>query len=99
MAFDLFCSWLRSSWQVTTTPVGRWVMRMADDVLLTCWPPAPDERYVSIRSSFSSISTAAVSSIDGHTSMAANDVWRRAFESNGLMRTRRCVPRSACRRP
>ena len=24
--------------------VGIWVMRMADSVLLTCWPPAPPER-------------------------------------------------------
>ena len=23
-------------------PVGRWVMRTAESVLLTCWPPAPD---------------------------------------------------------
>ena len=26
---------------ITTMPVGRWVMRIADSVLLTCWPPAP----------------------------------------------------------
>jgi hypothetical protein len=31
----------RSFWHVTTMPVGRWVMRMAESVLLTCWPPAP----------------------------------------------------------
>ena len=29
-------------------PVGRWVRRMADSVLLTCWPPAPPARRVSI---------------------------------------------------
>ena len=40
MAFSLaialarFWSWLRSSWQATTTPVGRWVMRIADDGLV-----------------------------------------------------------------
>ena len=34
----------RSVWQATTMPVGTCVMRTADSVLLTCWPPAPDER-------------------------------------------------------
>ena len=29
-------------------PVGRWVIRTAESVTLTCWPPAPLERYVSI---------------------------------------------------
>ena len=28
----------------TAVPVGRWVMRTALSVLLTCWPPAPDAR-------------------------------------------------------
>jgi len=36
--------WERSFWQVTTMPLGMWVIRMADSVLLTCWPPAPLER-------------------------------------------------------
>ena len=44
MALSLFLYWLRSSWQVTTVPVGRWVIRMADSVLLMCCPPAPEER-------------------------------------------------------
>ena len=30
MALSLFWCWLRSFWQVTTMPVGRWVMRTAD---------------------------------------------------------------------
>ena len=34
------------------------------------------------------------SSITGETSSDAKDVWRRAFASNGEMRTRRCTPRS-----
>ena len=34
----------RSFWQATTMPVGMWVMRTAESVVLTCWPPAPDER-------------------------------------------------------
>ena len=36
--------WLRPVWQATTMLVGMWVMRTADSVLLTCWPPAPEER-------------------------------------------------------
>ena len=31
----------RSFWQVATTLVGKCVSRMAELVLLTCWPPAP----------------------------------------------------------
>ena len=34
----------RSSWHSTTMPVGMWVMRTAESVLLTCWPPAPEAR-------------------------------------------------------
>ncbi len=44
MARSLFWCWLRSFWHDVTTPVGRWVMRTAESVTLTCWPPAPDER-------------------------------------------------------
>ena len=29
---------------VTTMPVGRWVMRTAESVVFTCWPPAPEDR-------------------------------------------------------
>ena len=36
--------WLRSFWQETTRPVGRWVMRTAESVTFTCCPPAPLER-------------------------------------------------------
>jgi cytoskeletal protein CcmA (bactofilin family) len=34
----------RSFWHCTTMPVGSWVMRTAESVVLTCWPPAPDAR-------------------------------------------------------
>ena len=44
MARARFWCWLRSFWQLTTMPVGRCVMRTAESVLLTCWPPAPEER-------------------------------------------------------
>ena len=39
-----FLCWERSSWHSTTIPVGRCVTRTAESVLLTCWPPAPEER-------------------------------------------------------
>jgi hypothetical protein len=32
-------------------PVAMWVMRTAESVVLTCWPPEPDARYVSMRTS------------------------------------------------
>ena len=54
----------------TTMPVGRCVRRTAESVLFTCWPPAPDDRYVSTRRSFSSISTSSTSSRNGVTSSA-----------------------------
>ena len=44
IAEALFCSWQRSFWQDTTMPVGRWVMRTAESVVFTPWPPGPDER-------------------------------------------------------
>ena len=44
IARALFCSCERSFWQVTTMPVGRWVMRTAESVVLTPWPPLPDDR-------------------------------------------------------
>ena len=44
MAFARFLICERSSWQVTTSPVGRWVSRTAESVVLTPWPPGPEER-------------------------------------------------------
>ena len=44
MARSLFWCWLRSFWQDVTIPLGRWVIRTAESVTLTCWPPAPDDR-------------------------------------------------------
>ena len=41
MALTRFFSWERSSWQVTTNPVGTWVIRTAESVMLTYCPPAP----------------------------------------------------------
>ena len=41
MALSLLRCWERSDWHCTTMPEGRWVMRTAEEVLFTCWPPAP----------------------------------------------------------
>jgi hypothetical protein len=44
IALSLFLCWLFSSWQVTTSPVGRCVMRTAESVVFTDCPPGPEER-------------------------------------------------------
>ena len=44
MAASRFCSWLFSSCIDTTMPVGSCVIRTAESVVLTDWPPGPDER-------------------------------------------------------
>ena len=46
-------------------PVGMWVRRTADSVLLTCWPPAPEARKVSVRRSAGLISISILSSTSG----------------------------------
>src|SRR5580658_10775917 len=96
---ERFLCWLLSFWQAATRPVGRCVMRTADSVLLTCWPPAPLERYTSILRSAGLISMSILSSISGDTNTEANDVWRRLPESNGDLRTRRCTPVSVRSQP
>ena len=99
LQFSRFWKWLRSTWLDTTMPVGICVRRTADEVLLTFWPPAPDERYTSILMSSSRSSISLSSVISGMTSTAANDVWRRPEASNGLMRTSRWMPFSLLRKP
>ena len=94
-----FLCWLRSFWQRTTMPVGMCVMRTADSVLFTCWPPAPPARMVSILMSDSASSSSASSSTSGVTSTEAKAVWRRAWLSKGLMRISRWTPVSAFKRP
>ncbi len=39
-----FLCWDRSLWHCTTMPVGKWVIRTALSVRLTCCPPAPEAR-------------------------------------------------------
>src|SRR3970282_1572038 len=71
----------RSSWHSTTVPVGRCVMRMAESVLLTCWPPAPDARNVSMRKSLALISISPTSSDSGSTATVHVDVCTRPCAS------------------
>ena len=47
--------------------VGIWVIRIAESVVLTCWPPAPDALKVSTLRSFSSMSISILSSISGYS--------------------------------
>ena len=44
MALARFWSWLRSSCIATAIPVGLWVIRTAESVVFTPWPPGPDAR-------------------------------------------------------
>ena len=97
MARSLFLYWLRSSWHSTTVPVGRWVMRMADSVLLTCCPPAPEERKVSICRSLGSMVN-STSSASGITATVAAEVWMRPEDSVSGTRWTRWVPASNFRR-
>ena len=99
MAAARFWIWDFSSCMETTRPVGRWVMRTAESVVLTLCPPGPEERKTSMRMSVSGMSIWSVDSMSGMTSTAAKEVWRRPWLSKGLMRTRRCVPPSTLRVP
>ena len=77
----------------TTMPLGMWVMRIADSVLLTCWPPAPADRMVSMRKSVSLMST-STSSASGSTATVAAEVWMRPEASVSGTRCTRCTPDS-----
>jgi hypothetical protein len=79
-------------------PVGRCVMRTAESVVFTPWPPGPDERKTSTRRS-SSRTTTSMSSTSGMTETDANDVWRRLAASNGEILTSRWTPVSPLRYP
>jgi len=77
MAEALFLICERSFWQTTTRPDGMCVMRTAESVVLTPWPPLPEERYTSMRSSVSGISILMSSVISATTSIAQKEVCRR----------------------
>ena len=68
-------------------------MRIADSVLLTCWPPAPCERMVSILRSSALISM-STSSTSGSTATVAAEVWMRPEASVSGTRCTRCTPDS-----
>ena len=89
----------RSFWHPVTSPVGICVMRTAESVVFTCWPPLPPDRYVSMRRSSLRMLISMDSSISGETYTLANDVWRRLAWSKGDMRTRRCTPISLVSMP
>ncbi len=74
-------------------PLGMWVMRIADSVLLTCWPPAPWDRMVSIFRSSGLISM-STSSTSGSTATVAAEVWMRPCASVSGTRCTRCTPDS-----
>ena len=93
IALSLFCSWLRSSWQLTTRPVGLCVIRTAESVVFTDWPPGPLDRNTSISRSFGSIST-STSSASGSTATVAALVWIRPWLSVSGTRCTRCGPPS-----
>ena len=95
----MFLIWLRVVWQVTVIPVGRWTTRTAESVVFTPWPPGPEARITSMRSSSGLSTTSTSSSTSGITSTPAKEVWRRPEASKGEGRTRRCTPASGERRP
>ena len=67
---------------------------MALSVLLTCWPPAPLARKVSIRSSFGSRVISSVSSGSGRTATVQALVWIRPWVSVTGTRCTRWPPDS-----
>ena len=70
IAFSRFWSWLFSSWQDTTSPVGLCVSRTAESVVFTDCPPGPVARNTSTSMSFGSIST-SMSSASGRIATVA----------------------------
>ena len=74
-------------------PVGRWVIRTAELVVLTCCPPAPDARIVSMRMSCAGMSM-STSSASGSTATVAAEVWMRPLDSVAGTRCTRCTPLS-----
>ena len=80
-------------------PVGRWVTRTAESVLLMCWPPAPLARKVSMRRSAGLICTALASSGSGITATVQALVWMRPWDSVVGTRCTRWPPDSRRSQP
>src|SRR6266536_937290 len=92
-AFSRFWICDFSSCMETTIPVGRWVTRTAESVVLTDWPPGPVERYTSVLRSAGSMWT-STSSASGRTFTPAAEVWMRPCDSVTGTRWTRCTPAS-----
>jgi len=73
---------------------GRCVMRIALSVLLTCWPPAPLARKVSMRRSAGFNCTSSASSGSGITATVQALVWMRPWLSVTGTRCTRWPPDS-----
>ena len=86
-------SWLFSCWHFTMMPVGLWVSRTAESVVLTDWPPEPVERKTSISMSDGLIWT-SMSSASGMTATVAVEVWMRPWASVAGTRWTRWTPDS-----
>jgi len=92
MALSRFLCWDRSFWHCTTIPVGKWVMRTAESVMLTCWPPAAggaervDTEVVQANVDFNLVIHLAGSTKTRRTRCAAG-----ALASKREIRTSRCT--------
>ncbi len=73
-------------------------MRTAESVVLTLWPPGPEERFTSTRRSLSSSIWTSTSSASGRTATVAVEVWMRPADSVSGTRCTRCTPPSNFRR-
>jgi hypothetical protein len=80
-------------------PLGMCVMRTADSVLFTCWPPAPEAAvHVGLEVGRVDLDLDVVVDL-GRDEQRANEVWRRWSASNGDLRTSRCTPVSVLSQP
>src|SRR5579883_1704648 len=93
MAFSRFLICDFSSWQLTTVLVGMCVMRTAEYVVFTDWPPGPEEQKVSMRRSLASI-LMSTSSASGSTATVTAEVCTRPCCSVAGTRCTRCTPLS-----
>ena len=93
MPFSRFLICDFSSWQLTTVLVGMWVMRTAEYVVFTDWPPGPEEQKVSMRMSLASI-LMSTSSASGSTATVIAEVWTRPWVSVAGTRCTRWTPDS-----
>ena len=73
-------------------------MRTAESVVLTLWPPGPDERLTSMRRSAASSIWTSTSSASGSTATVAVEVWMRPLDSVSGTRWTRWTPPSYLRR-